>query len=236
MALTIVGHRGVAAHYPENTRVSIQAAIDLGLNWVEVDVQPTKDNILVVCHDHTINRCSDGRGRIDRHTFAELTQHDFGYWFAPQFTGEPLLTLSELLQMANQHHLNLNIEVKVDRHHDVNLVVKLLKAQLASANLTHCKLLLSSFSHAIMRELHQQLSNYPLGVLTSRITRHDIALLDEIDAFSCHTNYQRLRQQHVDKLKQTGRQIWCYTVNDGSDFPLLDQVDAIFSDDPAQFL
>lgn len=68
MPSIIVGHRGVAGTYPENTRVSVQAAINLGLSWVEVDVQPTKDNVLVVCHDHTIDRCSNGKGRIDEYT------------------------------------------------------------------------------------------------------------------------------------------------------------------------
>lgn len=97
MPSIIVGHRGVAGTYPENTRVSVQAAINLGLSWVEVDVQPTKDNVLVVCHDHTIDRCSNGKGRIDEYTLAELKQLDFGAWFDPRFTGESIMTLEELL-------------------------------------------------------------------------------------------------------------------------------------------
>ena len=103
----IIGHRGVAGHYPENTQVSVQAAIDLGLKWVEVDVQPTQDHILVVCHDHTIDRCSNGKGRIDSYTLEQLQQFDFGAWFDPQFAGEPIMTLETLLTLAKQHSLEI---------------------------------------------------------------------------------------------------------------------------------
>ncbi len=71
--MNIVGHRGIAGHYPENTRVSIEAAIELGLNWIEVDIQPSKDDVLVVCHDHTVDRCSNGEGRVDALTLSETT-------------------------------------------------------------------------------------------------------------------------------------------------------------------
>ncbi len=71
-----VGHRGVAGTHPENTKASINQAISLGLKWIEIDVQPTKDDVLVVCHDHTLERCSNGKGRIDEHTLAELEALD----------------------------------------------------------------------------------------------------------------------------------------------------------------
>ncbi|NMR95157.1 glycerophosphoryl diester phosphodiesterase, partial [Vibrio parahaemolyticus] len=116
METLLIGHRGVAGSYPENTKISIQAAIDLGLKWVEVDIQPTKDNVLVVCHDHTVNRCSNGQGRVDELTLEELKALDFGSWFSTDFSGEKILTLDELLTLATENKLNLNIEVKVDNH------------------------------------------------------------------------------------------------------------------------
>lgn len=100
MKTLLIGHRGVAGKYPENTKVSVQAAIDMGLTWVEVDVQPTKDNVLVVCHDHTVNRCSNGKGRIDQMTLAELKALDFGRWFSNEFANESIMTLTELLELA----------------------------------------------------------------------------------------------------------------------------------------
>ncbi len=130
MTTLLIGHRGVAGKYPENTKVSIQAAIDLGLDWVEVDVQPTKDNVLVVCHDHTVNRCSNGKGRVDQMTLAELKTLDFGGWLSTEFSNESIMTLSELLGLAAKNNLNLNIEVKVD-HHSAEDVAKIVAKTLS---------------------------------------------------------------------------------------------------------
>ncbi|ASG07398.1 glycerophosphoryl diester phosphodiesterase [Vibrio anguillarum] len=231
----IIGHRGVAGHYPENTQVSVQAAIDLGLKWVEVDVQPTQDHILVVCHDHTIDRCSNGKGRIDSYTLEQLQQFDFGGWFDPQFAGEPIMTLETLLTLAKQHSLGLNIEVKMDKH-DVAQVAAQLKAQLDQCGLPNEQIVLSSFSHAIMRELYQHCPGYKLAVLSERLTRKDKQVLAEIDAFGCNLNYQWISAKHIAELHQAGYQIWCYTVNNPKKFKHLNSVDAIFSDDPQCFL
>ena len=234
MSLVIVGHRGVAAHFPENTRVSVQAAIDLGLNWVEVDVQPTKDNILVVCHDHTIDRCSNGQGRIDEMTLDELRSKDFGSWFDARFANEPIMTLAELLSLATKHALGLNIEVKVDRH-DVAAVASQLKEQLDQCQLPKDKIMLSSFSHDIIRQLYAHCPGYKLGVLTERLTQSDRRVLKEVKAFSCNVNYKWLTQRHIADLHREGYQVWCYTVNKPEKFSLLNQVDGIFSDDPGRF-
>lgn len=235
MSPIIVGHRGVAGTFPENTRVSVQAAIDMGLKWVEIDVQPTKDNVLIVCHDHTINRCSNGKGRVDAYTLEELREFDFGGWFNAKFSGEPIMTLQELLELAAASDLGLNIEVKVDKH-DVAHVASQLKAQLDQSPLAQEKILLSSFSHDIIRELHQHCSGYKLGVLSERLSAKDKAVLKEVNAFSANLNYRWLTEKHVQTLLQDGYQIWCYTVNDGDKFPLLSQVDAIFSDWPSRFI
>ncbi|MGR5165855.1 glycerophosphoryl diester phosphodiesterase [Vibrio astriarenae] len=234
MSPIIVGHRGVAGHYPENTKVSIQAAIDLGLKWVEIDVQPTKDNILVVCHDHTINRCSNGRGRVDAYTLEELRQFDFGGWFAPQFQDEPIFTLHELLELAAANNVGLNIEVKVDNH-DVAEVASQLKDQLDKSPLTQDKIILSSFSHDIMRQLHQHCPGYKLGVLSERLRKKDWILLEEIGAFSCHLNFRWTAKRHVEKLHQAGYQVWCYTVNNPRKLKHLNNLDAVFSDFPSRF-
>lgn len=235
MTPIIVGHRGVAGHYPENTQVSVQAAIDLGLKWVEIDIQPTKDNVLIVCHDHTINRCSNGKGRIDEYTLEELQAFDFGGWFDPQFSGEPIMTLETLLQLAAQRQLSLNIEVKVDRH-DAAQVASQLKAQLDQSPLPAEQIILSSFSHDIMRELHQHCPGYRLGVLSERLSNKDWQVLREINAFSCHLNYFWTSEQQIEELHQHGYQVWCYTVNQRRKFKYFDQVDAIFTDYPDRFI
>ncbi|EIO3979740.1 glycerophosphoryl diester phosphodiesterase [Vibrio vulnificus] len=231
----IVGHRGVAGSYPENTRVSVQAAIDLGLSWVEIDVQPTKDNVLVVCHDHTIDRCSNGKGRVDAYSLKELQAFDFGGWFDEAFTSEPIMTLESLLNLAAEYDLGLNIEVKVDNH-DVTEVALNLKNLLDKSPLTADKILLSSFSHDIILQLHQHCPGYKLGVLSERLSQRDRQVLKEVNAFSCNLNYRWITEKHIRDLKTGGYQIWCYTVNQADKFRYLDKVDAIFSDYPERFI
>ncbi|EPR7135355.1 glycerophosphoryl diester phosphodiesterase [Vibrio vulnificus] len=231
----IVGHRGVAGSYPENTRVSVQAAIDLGLSWVEIDVQPTKDNVLVVCHDHTIDRCSNGKGRVDAYSLKELQAFDFGGWFDEAFAGEPIMTLESLLNLAAEYDLGLNIEVKVDNH-DVAEVALNLKILLDKSPLTADKILLSSFSHDIILQLHQHCPGYKLGVLSERLSQRDRQVLKEVNAFSCNLNYRWITEKHIRDLKTGGYQIWCYTVNQADKFRYLDKVDAIFSDYPERFI
>ncbi|EGQ8023754.1 glycerophosphoryl diester phosphodiesterase [Vibrio vulnificus] len=231
----IVGHRGVAGSYPENTRVSVQAAIDLGLSWVEIDVQPTKDNVLVVCHDHTIDRCSNGKGRVDAYSLKELQAFDFGGWFDEAFAGEQIMTLESLLNLAAEYDLGLNIEVKVDNH-DVGKVALNLKNLLDKSPLTADKILLSSFSHDIILQLHQHCPGYKLGVLSERLSQRDRQVLKEVNAFSCNLNYRWITEKHIRDLKTGGYQIWCYTVNQADKFRYLDKVDAIFSDHPERFI
>ncbi|WP_046028880.1 glycerophosphoryl diester phosphodiesterase [Vibrio vulnificus] len=231
----IVGHRGVAGSYPENTRVSVQAAIDLGLSWVEIDVQPTKDNVLVVCHDHTIDRCSNGKGRVDAYSLKELQAFDFGGWFDEAFAGEQIMTLESLLNLAAEYDLGLNIEVKVDNH-DVGKVALNLKNLLDKSPLTADKILLSSFSHDIILQLHQHCPGYKLGVLSERLSQRDRQVLKDVNAFSCNLNYRWITEKHIRDLKTGGYQIWCYTVNQADKFRYLDKVDAIFSDYPERFI
>ncbi|NOH24752.1 glycerophosphodiester phosphodiesterase family protein [Vibrio europaeus] len=233
--MIIVGHRGVAGRYPENTKSSIEAAIDLGLKWVEVDVQPTNDDQLVICHDHTINRCSNGSGRIDKLTLKQLKQYDFGAWFKAEFANQHLLTLEELLTLAKTRNLKLNLEIKVDRH-DAQKVCELLKEQLAKSNVDPCDVVLSSFSHAVIRQLSLSLPHFRLGVLCNRLDKKTKTLLKEVDAFSCNINYRWANKQQIEQLKHDGYQVWIYTVNNPNSLKHLSNLDAIFSDFPERFL
>ncbi|MFI3274785.1 glycerophosphodiester phosphodiesterase family protein [Vibrio sp.] len=235
MSSIIVGHRGVAGTHPENTKASIEQAAKLGLKWIEVDIQPTQDDQLVVCHDHTLERCSDGKGRVDEHTLAELRQLDFGSWKSEQFAGEKILTLEELLALVEQYDLSVNLEIKVDSRHQAPHVVDLLHSELIRSNLDTDRVLLSSFSHQVVAEMAHHLPRYRVGVITEQLTQDDLLLIDEVKAFSCHMNYEHVIQSDLDTLSEANIQTWCYTVNDPSRFEFLSNVDAVFTDFPNKF-
>src|ERR1700761_1456962 len=84
----VIGHRGAAAHAPENTLAGFRAAKTLGCTWVEFDVRLTADGQPVICHDDALDRTSDGHGRISRQNLGMLSAVDMGSWFGPAFCGE----------------------------------------------------------------------------------------------------------------------------------------------------
>ena len=235
MSLIIAGHRGVAGTHPENTLCSIQEAKRLGLTWIEVDIQPTRDGVLVVCHDHTLERCSNGRGRVDQLTLSELKQLDFGSWKGSEFTGEKVLTLDELLTYCHDNTLHINLEVKVDTH-DAQYVVRLLAEALSKSPIDRNLLLISSFSREVMLTLQSARLGVKLGVLGNRLNRKVLKTIQEVDTYSCHLNYRWLTKKHIRWLREREVEIWCYTVNNPKSFRHLAEVDAIFSDYPQRFM
>ena len=101
-----IGHRGAAGHDPENTLAAIQKGIALGVDFVEIDVRRTADGVLVVLHDETVNRTTNGKGRVDRLSLQEVKKLNTG-------NGEHIPTLEEVLKMvAGKAGLMLELKVK----------------------------------------------------------------------------------------------------------------------------
>ena len=80
-----IGHRGAAGYCPENTFASFNKALDLGVDYLEIDVQMTKDGELVVIHDTTVNRTTNGKGKVKDYTLKEIQNLDAGSWFDFKF-------------------------------------------------------------------------------------------------------------------------------------------------------
>src|SRR5699024_7055550 len=108
----ICEHRGSAGTHPENTMAAYVEAERVGADGLEIDVQYTKDNKLAVIHDDTVNRTTNGSGRVRDYTLEELQQLDTGSWFSPEFCKERILSLEEVLEWIQGNELLLNIELK----------------------------------------------------------------------------------------------------------------------------
>lgn len=93
----VVAHRGAAGYTPENTMAAFQKAVDMDADYIELDVQMSKDGELVVIHDTSVDRTTDGTGKVGELTYEELRKLDAGSWFDPEFKGEHLPTLGEVL-------------------------------------------------------------------------------------------------------------------------------------------
>lgn len=96
----VIAHRGVPAEAPENTLAGFARAIDHGADLIELDVCMSADGHAVVMHDDTVDRTTDGSGRVDTLTLAELRALDAGSWLSPDFTGERVPTLREALDFT----------------------------------------------------------------------------------------------------------------------------------------
>lgn len=119
--VSVVAHRGFSGKYPENTQLAFEKALALNVEMVEFDVQLSQDRQLIVIHDPTVDRTSDGTGKIEELTLAEIKALDAGSWFAPQFRGQRFLTFQEALDLlAGQ--VRLNIHIKAEEHNREEIV------------------------------------------------------------------------------------------------------------------
>ncbi|KAB2972177.1 glycerophosphodiester phosphodiesterase [Streptomyces sp. SS1-1] len=117
---TVIAHRGASSYAPENTLASVDKAAGLGVEWVENDVQRTKDGELVVIHDDNLKRTTDveevfpGRSpwKVKDFTAAEIARLDAGSWFGPEFAGARVPTLRQFVDRVESHRQKLLLEVK----------------------------------------------------------------------------------------------------------------------------
>jgi len=111
-----IGHRGFRNRFPENTEAGFEGAIAVGVDMIEADLQVTRDGHLVVHHDYTLGRTTNGRGLVRRKDLAYIATLDAGSWFAPEFAGQRVLRLEELLELASGR-VGLMLHVKKLRSH-----------------------------------------------------------------------------------------------------------------------
>lgn len=107
----VIAHRGFSGQFPENTITAVEAAIELGVDMVEVDVRLSRDGVPVLCHNRDVDKTSDGRGRVADMSVEQLKRLDVGSWKAPHFQGEQMPTLAEVLEVA-AGRTRLNLDVK----------------------------------------------------------------------------------------------------------------------------
>ncbi len=106
-----IAHRGASAYAPENTFSAFDKALDLGVNQVELDVHLSEDGHIVVIHDDAVDRTTNGSGPVSGHTLAQLRSLDAGSWFGPEFAGEGIRSLGEVLERY-KGRIYLHIEIK----------------------------------------------------------------------------------------------------------------------------
>lgn len=247
---TTVAHRGASGYAPEHTFYSYDKSHNaMGASYIEIDLQMTKDGHLVAMHDETVDRTTNGTGRVDSYTLKELKQLDAGSKFNaanPQYAnsnyvGAEIPTLDEILERYGTN-ANYYIETKSP---DVypgmeEAVLKTLNNHnmLNEQSLNQGHVLLQSFSPESLNKLHQLNSNVPLirlldkGELRS-LTQQDFDQIRQY-AIGVGPEYTDLTKQNVKNLKRAGLLVHPFTVNNEADIHRLNQygVDGVFTNYP----
>ncbi len=109
----LAAHRGFSEHYPENTMQAMREALKLDIDMVETDLHMTADGEIILMHDHTVDRTTDGTGLIREKTLEQMQALDAGSWKDPQFTGAKVPTFREFLDLMKDHpQIEINVELK----------------------------------------------------------------------------------------------------------------------------
>ncbi|MEL7147916.1 MAG: glycerophosphodiester phosphodiesterase family protein, partial [Bacteroidota bacterium] len=153
-AVKSVGHRGAAAYAPENTLASIGKALEIGVDYIELDVHLTKDNQVVIIHDPNTRRTTGSDSEVADLTLEEIKGLDAGSWFSPSFTNERIPTLLEALQLINGR-CGLLIELKWPRKGIYDRLAAEILAIIAPFQ-SMSPIILQSFEPRYLQEIHQQ--------------------------------------------------------------------------------
>ncbi len=225
-----IGHRGASGYAPEHTFASYDKSIkEMGADYLEIDLQMTKDGHLVAMHDETVNRTTNGKGRVNQYTLKALKKLDAGSWFNkahpklqnPQYVGQKVPTLDEIFKRYG-HHANYYIETKSPNVYP-GMEEKLLK-KLHEYGLDHqCqlrngKVVIQSFSSDSLKKIHRLNPNVPLIQLLNRgqLKHHYQRHVHTWRSYSVGLgpDYRDLNPQNTKALRQKGFYIHPYTVND----------------------
>lgn len=217
-----IAHRGASGYAPENTIPAFELAMDMKTDYIELDIQLTKDFVPVVIHDGTVNRTTNGKGYVKDYTLEQISNLDAGSWFNekyPMFAREKFVdlripTLAQVFEIFGKEidymieikdpNLNSNIESVLNEH--------ILKYDLADHVSIH------SFSEASLRRFHSLNPSIPLyqivwyNLPVNKISDSYLSRLKTY-AVGISPNFQRINSSYVAQVKKSGLKVFPYTVN-----------------------
>jgi glycerophosphoryl diester phosphodiesterase len=231
---TVFAHRGASIQAPENTIAAFELAVTQKADAIELDAKLCGDGQVMVIHDQTVDRTTDGSGKLLEMPLAALKELDAGSWFDAQFSGEPLPTLEEVFEAVGK---KIFINIELTNYASVfdnlpNKVVQLVKKYELQDNV-----LFSSFNPVALRRAHQLLPEVPLGLLALPGFAGAWArswLGNWVPYLALHPDFDSTTPQLIEKQHKQGKRVYVWTVNDSKKMQQLFEwgVDGIFTDDP----
>ncbi len=207
-------HRGASYEAPENTLAAFLLAAELGADGIELDVQLSKDGEVVVIHDLVLETTTDGQGPVRARSLAELRALDAGGSFDPDFTGQRIPTLQEVIEAVG-HHLLLNIELKAPGSRDNGLAAAVVR--IIEEHKLLERIVVSSFDPLSLRRVKQLNPRILLGMLYCA----DMPVFLRRPWFrhllrpqALHPHYSMVDEPYVAWAKRQGYRIHTWTVDD----------------------
>ncbi|WP_054955458.1 glycerophosphodiester phosphodiesterase [Paenibacillus dakarensis] len=207
-----VAHRGFSAKAPENTKAAIKLAMNEPfVNWMEIDVQLTKDGVPVVIHDYTVDRTTSGKGKVKDLTWKEIRSMDAGLWKGRQFQGEQVPSLDEVLALV-KGRLKLNIELKTSGDMypglEATVLTRLREHQMMS------DVVLTSFEPKALLRAKDIDSDVQVGLIIDAHPRDLLSRLKKMGCSFLSIGYSHLDASFAAELIRNGITPMAWTVDD----------------------
>jgi glycerophosphoryl diester phosphodiesterase len=208
----IHAHRGASYFAPENTMSAFKKALDEKADLIELDIHQSADGHLVVMHDETLNRTSNGSGLIKSKTKDELLTYDCGSWFSENYKNEKIPFLDEVLEWGQKTNLSFNIEIKVGSRFYNNLEQQLLNC-INNFNM-HDRVIISSFDHYALKTIRQLDSSIKTGILYTASLYDPWKYALELGANALHPYFLTVDPILLSGCMKNKIQVNPYTIND----------------------
>lgn len=207
---SIIAHRGASGYAPENTLAAFRRAVEIGAQFIETDLQISRDGHFVAIHDASLRRTTNGYGRVEDLTLSELKALDAGSWFAPAFAGERIPTLGEILEFAEQFGLTCCVEVKFG--FEGSALARLLEQLQGSGRLAQCILL--CFDARVLAEARRRQPALACGLLLDRLPADPIDAAKQIGAQYVGPRQDLVTRELVQRAHLADLRVATWTVND----------------------
>ncbi len=201
--MKLFGHRGAAGLVAENTLESIAEALRYNVDGIEIDVHCCKSGELMVIHDETLDRTTNGKGKVADYTLQQLQQFRTEEGFS-------IPTLQEVLDLINAR-CELNIELKGKG--TALPTAKLVEEHIEKTSWNYDHFIISSFDHSQLFDVKKRTSEFKLGVLTEENITTALPVAKELEAFSIHPPISSLTEDEIAIAREQGYRVYVWTVN-----------------------
>jgi len=236
--ILVIAHRGFSGNAPENTLTSFKKAMEVGSDVIELDVHLSKEGEVVVIHDDTLDRTTNGKGKVVDYTLRELKQFDAGLWFGNQFSGERIPTLKEVLELARDR-IRVNIELKrgdLGNYSVGDLANQALK-EVQNMGMEE-QVLFSSFDPSPLKRMREKNPRIQVALLYNKDWNSPEEILEgsSFSILACRKSV--LNSSNISKAHQKGIKVNVYTLNTEEEMEqfLKIGVDGIITDYPDRLI